>query len=295
LYLTDSRQETSEVRGYAFRDGAINYTLIDTPGFDDTFLSDDDVTKKIVEWLDSSYRSGVRLNGLIYMHSIALPKMQGSAFQNLRMFRKLCGSDALKNVILATTFWDQVEPLTGQERERVLIEDPRFWGRMVQFGSRVLRTGSSRESALHILRQTAGNQKITLQVQQETVVIPEHRRLSYQIAPSFNTAANPGRTQWYLDNMMKREAESKKWSADLESLKRHALDQSLILEKVREDAEKERVRIEQQREERRKIYKSNRCHCKIVGRASCASCGRELSKVGKVFYRKLSFRIESGS
>ena len=33
--------------------------------------------------------------------------MAGTLLKNLRMFEELCGKDALKNVILTTTMWDE--------------------------------------------------------------------------------------------------------------------------------------------------------------------------------------------
>lgn len=46
--------------------------------------------------------------------------MQGSAKKNLLMFKKLCGKDAMKNVILATTMWGKVSSEEGAQRETQL-------------------------------------------------------------------------------------------------------------------------------------------------------------------------------
>lgn len=48
--------------------------------------------------------------------------MQCSAKRSLFMFRKLCGSDALSKVILATTKWVEVTEQEGAEREKQLFE-----------------------------------------------------------------------------------------------------------------------------------------------------------------------------
>src|SRR5438045_5654951 len=65
--LTDTVTETSEVNAYRFSHGSTNYVLVDTPGFDDSSMSNEEVTTKILRWLLSSYRSGTRLNGIIYI------------------------------------------------------------------------------------------------------------------------------------------------------------------------------------------------------------------------------------
>ncbi|KAH9214365.1 P-loop containing nucleoside triphosphate hydrolase protein [Leptodontidium sp. 2 PMI_412] len=97
--------ETSEVRAYEFLHNGKQYILVDTPGFDDTTRSDSQITEKILTWLKTSMIEGTRLNGVIYLHRISDTRMAGTALRNNRMFRKLCGADAFKNIILATTFW----------------------------------------------------------------------------------------------------------------------------------------------------------------------------------------------
>ena len=124
---------------------------------------------RVLEWLESSFRSGTRLNGLIYLHRIIDPKMQGSALNNMRMFRKLCGPECFQNIILATTFWDDVPADLGGEREQELKENDEFWGKMVKKGSEVVRLGTDKESGMELLMEIAKKQKITLQSQHEMV------------------------------------------------------------------------------------------------------------------------------
>ena len=53
------------------------------------------------------------------------------------MFKKLCGKDALQNVVLVTTMWDEVDQETGKARENELKE--KYW----QTTSRFMRTRQS--------------------------------------------------------------------------------------------------------------------------------------------------------
>jgi hypothetical protein len=85
------------------------------------------------------------------------------------MFRSLCGGDALKNVILATSFWDQVEPSYGEKREQELMTSKKFWAEMVAKGSKVMRVKRNRATCLAILREIAKNQSMELQAQKEMV------------------------------------------------------------------------------------------------------------------------------
>ena len=36
------------------RDPTCRITLVDTPGFDDTYISDEEILRRIVDWLESS-------------------------------------------------------------------------------------------------------------------------------------------------------------------------------------------------------------------------------------------------
>jgi hypothetical protein len=159
--------ETSEVKAYRFSHGSRNYVLVDTPGFDDSAMSDEEVATKILEWLDSSYRHGTRLNGIIYIHDIRKPRVQGSAYKNMRLFSQLCGEAALANVFLATSFWDQVTESVGVQREHELQTSKDFWGKMVAKGSEVVRLEADRSVRLQILERVAAKNKVDLVVQRE--------------------------------------------------------------------------------------------------------------------------------
>lgn len=95
--------------------------------------------------------------------------MEGSALRNLKMFRKLCGDEPLKNVLLATTFWEKVEAEVGDRREQELVSVPEFWGDMVEYGSEVVRFTGTARSALEIVEQFFDRATVTLKIQDELV------------------------------------------------------------------------------------------------------------------------------
>ncbi|KAJ6024302.1 hypothetical protein N7540_005099 [Penicillium herquei] len=159
---------TSEMRGYSFHHKGKNINLVDTPGFNDTHKSETEVLQEIAAWLKTSYKQSRKLHGVIYLHSINNPRMEGSALRNLRMFRQLCGDDPLKNVILATSFWDKVSEQLGAERESELRIKPEFWGRMIQRGSQVTRFTDC-DSALKIVELFFPKAPIALEIQLELV------------------------------------------------------------------------------------------------------------------------------
>jgi hypothetical protein len=145
--------------------------LIDTPGFDDSYRSNEEIVEAILAWLEKSYRVRKLLNGIIYLHRISDVRMQGSSLDNLRMFRKLCGFKALKNVLLVTTFWDKVSDIEGRRREQELSSNEGFWGHMIQKGSKMGRWSrdSRDEVTKGILSAVVPDAKCVLQAQIEIV------------------------------------------------------------------------------------------------------------------------------
>ncbi|OQO14982.1 hypothetical protein B0A48_00364 [Cryoendolithus antarcticus] len=151
----------------------VNVYLVDTPGFDDTDRSDADILREIASWLTTSYANSIKLHGIIYLHRITDIRMQGSAKNNLIMFKKLCGHNALKNVILATTMWERVREPDGVERERQLKTKQEFWGYMIDNGSQLHRHKNTQDSALQLIGSLVSRQahkaKVVLDIQTEIV------------------------------------------------------------------------------------------------------------------------------
>ena len=131
------RSCTHGVVGYPFTLKGLAVTLVDTPGFNDTEISNQDVFRLIVEWMVESYKDGAMLKGIIYMHRIVHNRMTGTSMKTLNMLRELCGSSFLENVALVTTMWDTVSTDDGERRERDLCQN--FWKPMLLCGSKVWR------------------------------------------------------------------------------------------------------------------------------------------------------------
>jgi hypothetical protein len=97
--------------------------------------------------------------------------MPGSALRNLAMFRKLIGDHALRNVTVVTTMWSQIDQIMGAERERELVNTPKFWGTMVSRGSSVARFDGTREGAFSIIHSQLNKTTRTLNIQKEMIDI----------------------------------------------------------------------------------------------------------------------------
>ncbi|GLB39700.1 putative 50S ribosome-binding GTPase [Lyophyllum shimeji] len=148
--------------------------LVDTPGFDDTYVPDSEILRRIGVWLARSYTANMKLSGVIYLHEISQTRMLGTSLKNLDMFNKLCGDDGMKNVILATTKWSEVLPEVGARRELQLKD--MHWKPMIELGSQLRRFEDSKESGWKIIQTILRNWDNkdavdTVAVQQELVEI----------------------------------------------------------------------------------------------------------------------------
>jgi hypothetical protein len=211
---------------------------VDTPGFDDSRSSDQVIIGKILAWLHKSCCEDTQLNGLIFIHRITDPKMGGTALSNLRTFRQLCGPDCLKNVVLATTFWGSVEKATGVRREKELVENDQFWGRMVAKGSEVVRLNEERLDNLKVLLKIAKNNgKVVVEAQKEM--------LAGKSASETSAAQEVSREwkQWKLEKEQELARENRKLQAEIEERKRV---QRALLKRKQEEAE-ERIREARER------------------------------------------------
>ncbi|KAF2663211.1 hypothetical protein BT63DRAFT_129431 [Microthyrium microscopicum] len=163
---------TSDCELYFFRHKGHTIWLIDTPGFDDSHIPDTRILADIAMWLGVAYakKPKIILNGIIYLHPINEPKMQGTAKKNLEVFKNVCGEECMPSVVLATTFWEKVSLEDGERREEELETTDEFWGAMVKQKSRVLRHYNTRASALEIVEQFINKRSsIVLKIQREMI------------------------------------------------------------------------------------------------------------------------------
>lgn len=92
--------------------------------------------------------------------------MQGSSLRQFKMFEKLCGKDALSNVILLTTMWANLRSeIEGLDREQELREN--WWGHMKESGSYIARFDDSREMAEALVMTLVGKRPVVLEMQRE--------------------------------------------------------------------------------------------------------------------------------
>ena len=140
--------------------------LIDTPGFSDTNYSDTEILRRIAEWMKDTYDEGFLLSGIIYLHRIIDIRMEGPSLKNLRMMQQLCGSDSLRNVVLATTMWEKVTNEEGLRQEAELKQT--FWKSMIDGGATTSNSKTqSAAEAQSLVRSMMKNTPRSTRLQEE--------------------------------------------------------------------------------------------------------------------------------
>lgn len=138
---------------YATKLAGRRLILVDTPGFDDTHLSDVEVLERVAGWLEKSYKEREYIAGIIYVHDITLNRMYGSSKLNLKMFSELCGNDSFNRVAIMTTRWQDVTN-RGDLENREDEMKRNWWKGLLDGGAHVMRAESNtRETATAIIER----------------------------------------------------------------------------------------------------------------------------------------------
>lgn len=266
--------ETSEIKtANHFEPDGRCITIVDTPGFDDSRegVTDTMILKKIASFLEARYKDGKKtLNGIIYLHRITDPRMGGISTRNLRMFRQLCGSDSLKNVVIVTTRWDTADADEAITRENELMTNQNFFQPLVSKGARFLRHNASKESAYQIMKQLLDKDPIPLQIQVElangkalnetaagselnaqmNALIEKHKAEIQEMRKEMRKAIAEKDESWKQELEQEREKRQEllaKWNSEKQRLEEG-------LDSVRKHAEVEKVAMDERVEEQRKIF-----------------------------------------
>ncbi|KAG9082648.1 hypothetical protein FS749_006694, partial [Ceratobasidium sp. UAMH 11750] len=111
--------------------------LVDWPGFDDTVITDAEILKRIAEFLASTYTNKAHITGFLYLHRITDIHFSGAVRRNFRMFRKMCGADSLKNVVVVTNMWSQPPTETELACEVELRQEEDFFRGILSEGAQM--------------------------------------------------------------------------------------------------------------------------------------------------------------
>ena len=148
--------------------GSTKVVLVDTPGFNDTDLEDEDVYYLLTDWIKETHEQGRKFSGLLYLHPINKTREKGSDVRSLKIFKRLVGNTNFSNVVIGMTFCDVEDPEVVASREQTLRDSPEFWGDMVAAGATVTRiSADNTDECMALVAQMAGQNTMTLQVEKE--------------------------------------------------------------------------------------------------------------------------------
>ena len=109
-------------------DNGRRLTLIDTPGFDDTYSSDAEVLTSIANYLTRHFQSGRYVHEVIFLHRIIDVRLSASAIKMAEIVKRICGREFYARVALVTNMWQLLTNReTGYQRERELLNHVKFW------------------------------------------------------------------------------------------------------------------------------------------------------------------------
>ncbi|KDR82096.1 hypothetical protein GALMADRAFT_115026, partial [Galerina marginata CBS 339.88] len=102
--------------------------LVDSPGFDNTQLSNQEVLETISLWLTDMCEANIFPHGIMYTHRIT-DNRSGEQDRNLKMFIELCRKQSAKNILFVTTMWDKI--ISTQEEEDLEDIRKKYWGSLL--------------------------------------------------------------------------------------------------------------------------------------------------------------------
>ncbi|KAG9121369.1 hypothetical protein FRC07_002698 [Ceratobasidium sp. 392] len=172
LQVGDDLQACTQdvARSEQFQVDGRDIVLIDTPGFDDTELSDTEILQRISAFLSTTYKEGFQLTGIIYLHRITDGRMGGISRRTFKIFRELCGQKTLANVLIVTNMWSDPPVEIQLKREQQLQDDPRYFQPAIKAGAQLVRRLRKDAASAHdIIRMLLDKNPVVMQVQRELV------------------------------------------------------------------------------------------------------------------------------
>ncbi|KAG2119829.1 uncharacterized protein F5147DRAFT_524937, partial [Suillus discolor] len=123
--------------------------LVDTPGFNHTYLEESEVFDKIADWLKNIDFRHLKIAGIIFLHDITQTDYS-SLNHAILTVQMLSGYHSLRNVILTTADWsDSKSGVVLEQRERRLANTE--WGNLTSRGARDAHFLGTKTSAWTII------------------------------------------------------------------------------------------------------------------------------------------------
>ncbi|KJA21944.1 hypothetical protein HYPSUDRAFT_67422 [Hypholoma sublateritium FD-334 SS-4] len=195
--------------------------LFDTPSFDHTNRSPHEILQIISEALENQYRKGTKLHGIIFMHPIDAIRINSLAKENFSVFTRLCGTTALKNVVIVANKWPKAQNRRDKFEHRLerLSSSDELFAFAVSNGAHIQKHLEQTAGSAHaIIREMLKNQPIPLAIQEE--MVDHHKSID-------ETTAGIKLNEKSADTMKQLEEKIKLQLKDDEAARRRALEDEL--------------------------------------------------------------------
>jgi hypothetical protein len=167
----------------------------------------------------------------VYLQRITDIRIGGSGRRALKIFKEICGDNALSNVVLATTRWGEVDEQVGIKREKELRES--HWFYLLNKGARMQRYYGTKDSAVGIVAELLGKSDVVLDIQKQ--IVDEGKVLGKTSAGTLVS-----------DNLVHLQAELMESLEEIEKLRRDLSEADEAMKiRTEEDLKQERKKLEQ--------------------------------------------------
>ncbi|KAG6823858.1 hypothetical protein H0H92_008835 [Tricholoma furcatifolium] len=124
--------------------------IVDAPGFQDDTTIDDEILRRISQWLIQSYPAGMKTMGIVYLQDITHIAVTERMKANLHSLQALDGvDDASVQMVFVTTMWSKVSQKVGEHCEFRLCG--KYWKDPQANGLMMCRFDGTQDSALAVL------------------------------------------------------------------------------------------------------------------------------------------------
>jgi hypothetical protein len=179
----------------------------------------------------------VKITGLLYLHRITDNRFGGAGRRNFRMFRKMCGTDSLKNVVIVTNMWSQPPEQIELEREAELRDGEDSFHDILAEGAQMVRhLESTRESAHDIIRRVLDKVPIVPGLAQQIIdqgMNLEDTDAGKTLGDEITSALRQAREEiekLKADHAQASKEKDEKWRSEIEALEAKANSRSQGLE-----------------------------------------------------------------
>ena len=148
------------------------------------------------------------------------------------MFRRLCGDNVLKNVVIVTNMWGAVPPDVGDKREVQLKTEDDFFKPVLDKGAHMARHENTRLSAENVVRLILKNHPLPLRIQEE--LVKEHKNISDTDAAGELNQGFDAQIKKYEEGMRKLREQMEQAMKDKDEELRRELEEEMkgLLEKI---------------------------------------------------------------